>query len=321
MGQARAMTANRLKEILRRQRVPEFGAGYEPAIKATREEAPAGSRPATVWSQLLARDVHTLSVPERKVLALLLYCPSLFELQEQRMLPFLPAPHPLHGHPRAKNESLRDLRGTLAVAEERGCLSFHPSVNVDGEEVPACWIGDFLGFFTDRLGPYCVNFNVKSTREEFAVPQVGISVRTDKARAAVKEGFRHLVERELYADIEIRTVEVAADELPPMLTANLLQQLQWQKREHLLSDEQVQIVLDGFNLGLVRRATPLNVMVSIEQTHGIPRYKQRILFEQGVFARKIRIDLFDSHIFTEKPMLPERTDALEAYANWFRRGP
>ena len=74
MGQVRGMTAGRLKEILRRQRAPEFGAGYQPAIKATREEAPSGSRPGTVWSRLLAREVHTLSVPEREVLALLLYC-------------------------------------------------------------------------------------------------------------------------------------------------------------------------------------------------------------------------------------------------------
>jgi hypothetical protein len=321
MGQVRGMTATRLKEILRRQRAPVFGAGYEPAIKATREEAPAGSRPATVWSRLLARDVHTLSVPEREALALLLYCPSLFELQEQRMLPFLPAPHPLRAHPGAKNESLRDFRGTLAIAEERGCLSFHPSVNVDGEEVPACWIGDLLGFFTDTHGTFCVNFNIKETREEFTIPQVGVSVKTNRARAIAREGFRHLVERELYSEVDIPTVEVAASELPPLLVANLLQLLLWQKREHLLTDEQVQIVLDGFNLGLVCRATPLDVMVSIEQTHGIPRYKQRIAFEQGIFARQIRVDLFESYIFVEKPMLPEKTDALVAYADWFRRGP
>lgn len=104
MGEPRKMTAARLAEILRRQREPQFGRGYDPSIRATREEAPAGSRLAKVWSPQIERVVHTISLPEKHTLALLLYCPSLFEMQEQRMLPFIPAPHPLHGHPSASFE-------------------------------------------------------------------------------------------------------------------------------------------------------------------------------------------------------------------------
>ncbi len=319
MGEVRRMTASRLAEILRRQREPQFGQGYDPAIRATREEAPARSRPATVWCPQIAREVHTLSVPERRTLALLMYFPGLFELQEQRMLPFLPAPHPLQGHPSAKNQLLKAFRGTLAVAEEHGYLSFHPSVVVDAEEVPACWIGDLLGFFSDEHGAYCVNFNVKEKRSEFTVPQVGVTVRTKMPRAIAANTFRHVVERELYAEIGVPTVEVAADELPKILIDNLCQQLLWLKRAHSLTREQTQVVLDGFNVGLACSAAPLDVMVAIEQTHGIPLYQQRIAFEQGIFFRKIRVDLFDSHIFVEKPMQPERTDALEVFGHWFRR--
>jgi len=321
VGQVGRMTASRLAEILRRQREPQFGRGYDPSIRATREEAPARSRPAKVWSPQVEREVHVLSVPEMHTLALLLYCPALFEMQEQRMLPFLPAPHPLHGHPSAKDLTLTAFRGTLALAEEHGCLSFHPSVEVDGEEVPGCWVGDLLGFFSDQHGAYCVNFNVKEKRSEFTVPQVGVSVRTKMPRAIAANTFRHFVERELYAEIGIRTVEVAADELPRILIENLCQQLLWLKRAPSLTKEKIQIVLDGFNVGLACSAAPLDVMVAIEQTHGIPRYEQRIVFEQGVFFRRIRVDLFDSHIFVEKPMQPERTDALAVFGHWFRREP
>lgn len=319
MGEPRKMTAARLAEILRRQREPQFGRGYDPSIRATREEAPAGSRLAKVWSPQIERVVHTISLPEKHTLALLLYCPSLFEMQEQRMLPFIPAPHPLHGHPSASSQSLKAFRGTLAVAAELGYLSFHPSVIADGKELPSCWIGDLLGFFKDAHGPYCVNFNVKESRSEFTVPKVGITVRSNIKRATVTNTLRHIVERELYTEVGIRTVEVAANELPRILIDNLCQQLLWLKREHILTKEQAQIVLDGFNLGLACNATPLDVMVSIEQTHGIPKYQQRIVFEQGIFFRRIRVDLFDSQIFVDKPMLPERTDALEVFAHWFRR--
>lgn len=237
------------------------------------------------------------------------------------MLPFLPAPHPLHGHPSAKDLTLRAFRGTLAVAEEQGGLSFHPSFVVDGEEVPGCWVGDLLGFFNDESGAYCVNFNVKATRSEFTVPQVGVTVGTKMPRAIAANTFRHVVERELYAEIGVRTVEVAADELPRILIDNLCQQLLWLKREHSLTREQNQIVLDGFNVGLACSAAPFDVMVAIEQTHGIPMYQQRIVFQQGIFFRRIRVDLFDSHIFLDKPMLPERTDALAVFGHWFRREP
>ncbi|MGE1125628.1 hypothetical protein ACQJ02_29725, partial [Pseudomonas zeae] len=80
------LSVARLTEILRRQQTPAFGPDYEPSIRACREEAPSGSRFATVWSQRIGRDIHTLSGPERAVLSIVLYCPWLKDLQEQRML-------------------------------------------------------------------------------------------------------------------------------------------------------------------------------------------------------------------------------------------
>ena len=62
------LTLARLYEILRRQDPPQWGKQYDPAIRATREEAPSRSRPAQVWSERLERYCHTLSLVEQKVL-------------------------------------------------------------------------------------------------------------------------------------------------------------------------------------------------------------------------------------------------------------
>lgn len=318
------LTAARVAEILRRQRAPVFGKGYEPSIKACREEAPSSSRFATVWSSLLGRDIHTLSRPERAVLGILLYCPSsLFELQEQRMLPFVPAAHPLEGHPFAEGVELKMFRGTLAVAAELNCLPFHPVASeVKGglkRDIPGCWIGDYLAFLKDAKGPFCVNFNVKETRDEFTVPAHGVSVKTNLARARAKNTARHRVEKQVYADIDIPTIEVAADEIPEILVANLELLLLWQKRGHGLTREQVQVVLDAFNDGLAVEASPLEVMAAVEVSHQINPYQQKTVLYQGIYRRALRIDLFESHLFIDKPMVPERRDVVEVFGDWFRR--
>lgn len=314
----------RLTEILRRQNPPAFGAGYEPSIKACREEAPSGSRFAAVWSELLGREVHTLSTPERAFLSVLLYCEcGLFELQEQRMLPFAPAAHPLEGHPRAIGLPLKRFRGTLKVADELHHLSFHPFVTLKdddgGRDVPGCWVGDYLGFFVDAHGAFCRNFNIKETRAEFTVPSYGVTVKTKLSQATARNTARHEVEKQLYADIDIRTIEVATEEIPPILIANLLELLRWQKHRHALTSEQERAVLDAFNEGLEVGASPLEVMGAVGLDQRITMYDQRIVLMQGIFKRKVRLDLFDSHMFIDKPMVPEQQDVREVFGHWFRR--
>ena len=328
MGALRKLDQARLQEILRRQDPPQFGLGYEPAIKPTREEAPSSSRPAPVWAEKLGREVSTLSTPEREVLAIVLHCClNLFELHEQRMLPFLPSPHPLVGHPLAAGLNLRNSRGTLVIANELHFLKFHPIVFIQcaggatKTTAPGCLIGDFLLYIADRLGPYCVNLNVKSTRSEFEVPQVGVNIKTNLQRASVKEKARHEIERKVYSDIEIPTIEVAADEIPTILVANLRQIILWQKRKTTLTAETIEMVIDLFNEGLVHEASPLDVINATEISHGIGAYQQKIVLYQAIFSRKLRLDLFESHFFIDKPMQSESQDAVEVFAHWFRRGP
>ena len=326
MGILRSLTEARLVEILRRQDPPKFGPGYEPAIKPTREEAPSRSRPAAVWVDKLGRDVSTLSRAERAILAIIIYCClKLFDLQEQRMLTFSPGAHPLTGHPLAAGMDLKSTRGTLQITGELGFLGFHPVVDIAGKEsvppsqVPGCWIGDFLVFIADEHGPFCVNINGKSTRSEFECPQVGVNLKSDLRRAAIKEKARHETERVLYADLEIPTIQVAADELPEILVANLLQLMGWQKRRTTLSAEQVALVVDAFNNGLAQEASALDVIAATELSQGLPAYQQKIVLHQAIFARQIRVDLVESHFFIDHPMRAETQDAVEVFAHWFRR--
>lgn len=326
MGKHR-MSYARLNEVLSRQDPPAVGRAYQPAIRATREEAPSNCRPAYIWSELLGREVATLSEPERATLAIALFCPWVKDLQEQRMLPILRSPHPLSQHPLGAGKPYPQLEGTLAVANRLGLLRYHPTVHrpeSEGQpptEVPGCFIGDFLLFLEDQAGAYCINLNVKSTRTEFCTPQVGVTLKTDMARASAAEQARHAIERELYTAGGIKTVEIAGDELPEILIANLKQLLLWQKRKHTLNEEEEARVLEAFCIALDAEVSALEVMNAMHQSMRIGFYEQKIVLYQGIFTRRIRVDLFDCHFFIDRPMRPESRDVLEVFKHWFSRTP
>lgn len=328
MGSSRRLTRTRFETILERQEPALFGKAYQPSIKATREEAPAGSRPAAVWSELLQREIATLSVPERNALFIALYCPALFDLQEQRMLPYLPSAHPLEGHPQAAGLVLPAFRGTLTVANDLGLLRHHPVLtpsDSDDSEIsdsespePCCWIGDLLLFLKDDDGPYCVNLNIKSSRSEFSEPKVGVTVKTDMTRARQREVARHMVEQALYRDVDIATVEVASDELHLMVVANLGQLHLWQKRRHSFSSDQEDEIIEAFNKGMDSGASALEVMHTLKLSKGLCTYETKIVLYQAIWHRRLRVDLFE-RFYIDKPMIPEAKDVLEEYAAWFKR--
>ncbi len=318
------LTEKRLREILRRQDPPSWGSNYVPAIKPSREEAPAKSSPAAVWSELLGRYVSTLSEPERSVLALILHCPKVFELQEQRMLPYLPSPHPLASHPLSAGMVLPSFRGTLQIAAERDVLHFHPILRAKAHnngtqpgDIPTPWIGDFLVFLLDAEGPYCVNLSVKSTRAAFRRPQIGITPATNMKRAEEREVARHMVEEVLYCEVGIPTRFIAADELDPIVIANLRQLLLWQKRKtSLTTDQRVQIVA-AFQNGMAMGRSALEVLHNIPVSR-YPMYDAKIAMYQAIWHRKIRIDLFQ-YFFVDHPLVPEVRDVLNVIGHWFRR--
>ena len=328
MGEIRRLTLTRFKQILQRQSPPAFGRHYDPAIRATRTEAPARSRPAQVWSALLQRYIHTLSEAERKVLMIVLYCPWLFELQEQRMLAYLPAPHPLTGHPRAAGLSLPGFRGTLIVAEELGALRHHPVLTVDGPEAltsdgtpmrePACWIGDYLLYLADDNGPFCVNLNVKATAAGFKRSDDTNGSHEDSVIPDPKVELRHTAEAIYYQDAGITTHQVAANTIDDIVVENLKVVMHWATPASRLPEDCRASIVEAFLYGMDGGSPPLEVMRALKLDQGLDEQDIKSAFYRGIYQRKIRVDLFMPVLF-DAPLALEKVDVLELYKHWFRR--
>ena len=324
----RRMSYDRLKEILRRQDPPAFGKDYEPSIKALSAEAPAVSNNGVIWFETIEREVHYLSGPERSVLPIILYCPWLFDIQEQRMLPFLPAEHPLHGHPRAARLILPQFRGTLAVAEELGAFHVHPFVStadtkspspdIGVDDVPGCWIGDYLLFLCDSEGPYNVNISVKQKASDFEVPKIKCTPRSEKRRVGYRQEIRRKAEEILYQDLGIPTINVAANQLHAMVVANLRHLVALQRRRTTLNEEQESMVLEAFRVAVESGDSPLAISHHLAVHEHICLEDAKDVFYKAIFRRKLRIDLREPILFNY-PLYPETVDVLEMYGHWFRR--
>ena len=325
MPKAIKLTLARLKEILRRQDPPQWGKQYDPAIRATREEAPSRSRPAQVWSERLDRYCHTLSLVEQKVLLLALFNPLLFELQEQRMLATESKPHPLAGHSLATGLELPGLRGTIDVCERLDMIDRLPWIFIDhpdGTErvpVPAPFIGDFLLFLTDDHGPYCVNWTVKASDEEFQRRPLG---RRPARRAEVQEAAvraRHAIEERYYLDAGIPTVRIVDSDIPELFAQNLRSLILVQHRAAGVDASIYEEVCDRLRASLQTEQPPLEILLSVMHRHDLDLEIAKALFFRALWRRDVRPELMEEVIFVDRPLRPERQDPLQVYASWFAR--
>ncbi|MGX9732482.1 hypothetical protein ACWYXO_17890 [Janthinobacterium aestuarii] len=328
MGYLTRPSAARLKQIHNRQDNPGWGKDYVPAIKATREEAPSGSRPALTYSGKLQRDVHTLSKVETETLLIGLYCPKVFDLHEERMLAYLPCTHPLAVHPRTRHLSWPNSRGTLAAAEELSALRCHPTIKVadpefDGElmEIPFPLIGDFLWFLEDKDGCYCVNWTIKGSREDFAIKShfnSPVIPTTKAASAAWKASMRHGVEEIYYSDFGIRTQRISRDDYSRDLANNLSQIFGWIYRPVTLPMAAQKKILNWLRLALSSGIPPFQMWSELASTEQLYLDDVKYVMYRSIWERQLKVDLFQP-IHIDWPLLPEKRDVLDVYAEWFRR--
>ncbi|WP_324779778.1 PDDEXK family nuclease [Thiobacillus sedimenti] len=255
---------------------------------------------------------------------ILLYCPWLWELQEQRMLPFLPSPHPMASHRRAIGMALPAMSGTLAVADRLGYLPCHPFLTIrknkgqPAEDVPAPWIGDFLAYLEDDGGPYCVNINVKATRQGFSEPTVNVSPKTNMKRAEKKAIARQEVERVLYDEAGIPTHEVAGNELNEIVVANLQQIIVYQRRKTPFSSAERLEIIGELQQGMKAGKAAFEVLKAMTGSDQQRFYHAKTVMYQAIWQRQLRIDLFQ-HFFIDYALIPESRDVLDEYGAWFRR--
>lgn len=325
MAKAINLTLARMQEVLRRQDPPQWGKYYDPAIRAKREEAPSRSRPAQVWSERLGRYCHTLSLVEQKVLLLALFNPQLFELQEQRMLATEARPHPLAGHSLATGMDLPGLRGTIDVCDRLDMIGRHLWIFIehpDGSErvpVPAPFFGDFLLFLCDDHGPYCVNWTVKPSEEEFQRRPTGRRpARRAEAQAAAVRA-RHAIEELYYLDADIPTIRIVDSDIPELFAQNLRSLILIQHRAAGVDASIYAEVCDRLRATLRTEQPPLEVLLSVMHRYDLNMETAKATFFRSLWRRDVRAELMEEVIFVDRPLRPERRDPLQVYANWFAR--
>ena len=325
MAKAINRTLARLRETLRRQDPPAWGSAYDPAIRATREEAPSISRPAKVWAEMLGRYCHTLSLVEQKALLLALFNPALFELQEQRMLPTEARPHPLAGHELATGMELPHLRGTIDVCDRLDMIDQHLWIYVQHPEqiervpVPAPFIGDFLLFLMDQDGLYCVNWTIKGAVEDFKRPLMKDRPSKRVAVEAAKTVARHAIEERLYLDANIPTIRVVGRDIPELFFQNLQSLILLQHRAAAVDAGVYGEVCDRLRASMQTGQSPLDIVLSVMHRYDLSLDISKALFFRAIWRRDVRPELMDEPIFIDRPLKPELRDPLQVYGKWFER--
>lgn len=312
---------DRLKRFSERQGTPAWGKDYQPAIRATPKEAPRISRPSILRSEKLGRDVHLLSQPETKAAYLALHHPNLFDLHEQRLLSTIPASHPLQGSPAALGLRLQAIRGTVDVAERLGMLNKHPKAYLRFEEgeqewVPLPYVGDLLLYLSDSSGPYCVNWTIKLTQDDFL--RRGPRLAGRPRRATPTNDLRHRLEEEYYKDAGIRTVRLSADQLDGTLIANLRFLFGWHNRPEAAQPHQREALIDAVRCSLDQKTPAFKIVVGAAAAASLDAHDALVSVYRAIWARDLKVDLF-SPLIMSSPMKPERETPFERYTNLFRR--
>jgi hypothetical protein len=321
-------TLSRLAEIIRRQLVPDWGSGYQPAMRGTRSEAPRVSRASLITSEALGRTLHAHSGPEQAFTFLALYHPGLIGFNEQRVMWPDPAPHPLQSHPLMSCQVLPSSSGTVAIAAQLNVLHVHPKVWVpapgspedpkEGYWVPSPWIGDHLLFLQDEQGPYCVYWDIKARAGEHGRPGPGRMQRRYSARAQARSAARLAVQECYYGEFGIRTVLAAGEQINRHVANNLRALFGWSLSPSPIPDSLRGELSERFREGLRKGTPPIEIIrTSVGTDLASVDIGKRILY-QAISRRDVRVDLFQP-VLIDRPLNPEVRDVIAEYAAWFAR--
>jgi hypothetical protein len=318
----------RFYRVMERQRENAWAQDYIPGVLATREEAPSVSKTSRIYWPRVGRDLHALSEPETALLLLAIHHPQTFDVNEQRLLQPVPAPHPLSGHPVHGGLTRPRFEGTLNVAERLG-MSKHirwlalPPVSragppQPGDLFPVAWVGDLLLFIAaDADGAYCINWSVKC-RDGDHGKKLGWRDRRVSACSADRAHARHAIEVAYYADAEIPTRDVALEQLPMTLRRNLVCLYLDSCRPVPLAESHRRDLEAEFEAGKRAGRPPMETSMRHLLKHRVPLQVSLRALHCAIWHRRIRTDLYRS-VLPDVPLAPERRDVLADYAHWFGR--
>ena len=325
MGKSAPFSHQRLKEIARRQDPPCWSPRYEPAIRADREEAPSKSRFSTVWSHILDRDCHALSTPEQDALLIALHHPRLFELQEQRVLHPGPRSHPLAGHRTAVGMNLRPLAGTVQVCERLDMVDRHPCTWMNSEDglerlpVPIPYIGDLLLFLQDKEGPYCVNWTVKKTEEDFESQPSQSRPPRDPLAEQDAERSRHAIEEQYYADAGIPTIRITQNRMPREFVRNLGSLYLLRHRHSEIPHSAYRRLCDQLQASIITGQAPLEIILAAVHRYGLPLEHVRSAFAKALLLGDVQVEMMQRTILIDQSLHPRARDHWQVLAPWFAR--
>lgn len=319
------MSAARVRTILKRQFPPRWGPRYVPSQLATIGEKSRKSKAIEAASSLLQRDLHGVARTEKSAISLALYHPKLFEFKEQHALSPGPYAHPLVGHPKASGLILPQTQGTVVISERLGLLAKHPKAieRADGTGdgtarwIPAPLLRDQLLFLEDDRGPYCVSWDVKDRRGDHGMPGPGTYAERTSPRRIANAQALDAIYCEYMRELGIRIVRVAKEDIDRTLRINLQRLFGVHAQSIELGPQVHAELLDAFADAL-RTGRPPNEVIDDFVRSGVDGADAKRVLEQAIWHRRIRIDLF-SHWSIDQPLVPERRDPIEVYADWFRR--
>jgi hypothetical protein len=311
-----------LRRYTERQGELRWGSEYQPAIRATREEAPRCSRPTILEPRKLGgRKMHLLSDPETYSALLALHHPAVFDVHEQHVLDVLPAQHPIAALSDAKLLQLPQLPGTLAVAERLEMFNRHPKIFIDtlgdnGEWVPIPYVGDLLLFLRDERGPFCINWTIKLEPKDFR--RSGWRRLRASESPPVADDLRHQLEEAHFSDAQIPTRQVALSKIDPHLCFNLRRAFIYDARPYTVDATVRNAMILRFRAIVGTQVLLFDEIQRQACEHGVSEEDARAVFHSAVWCREIRIDLFRP-LLADRPLRAERIDPLQHHAAWFGR--
>ncbi|MBS1140349.1 MAG: hypothetical protein H6R13_1802 [Proteobacteria bacterium] len=316
-----------LLRILGRQAgLPKWGADYLPSHFLSDPDTPKVTRPSEVFWPLVARYIQAQALTERPFILLALHCTWLSELLEQKMLPFNSAPHLLTGHPRAEGLVLPPMRGTLAIADEMGVLNRHPMVRAPRDHpispnqlLPYPYVGDVLLVLSDLRGPYCKNWTIKKTMQDF---ERTFKNRNKPPSDEDKESaqIRFEIEKRCYLDGNIQTHALVPSMIDRELRINLQTLHYWWARN---PESIATLSIEKEMLAWYREQIP-KIRIQFDLANdGAKKFKTSVydakwVLKKGIFSRCLLVDLFQA-VTDNLPLFPERESPFERYAVWFAR--
>jgi hypothetical protein len=268
-----------------------------------------------------------MSLPEKEALLVGLHAGLAGELHESRMLPPEPSAGPLAGYQPAAGLPVEGHRGTIQIAEMLGEIKHHPTVSVPANDglkrkktIAFPLLGDLLWYFHDEQGPYCVNWTVKLTPEDFDRPfnaaRLSPQQRIEAEAAHIARGR---VEDELYRQVNVPTIHVASSDIPKHVALNLRQLYVWQSRYANLEVELQEEVVETLIARIPKGVPMFETLRFFLNRFGGTFYDYQVVLYQAIWTRKLRVDLW-TPVNIDQPVHPQEKDFMKFFAQWFKRG-